>query len=292
MEKIISQIYWDSVANTYMPGTHLKKTAKNHVHFKNNLMAAGQTIVSWFSSGNYQVTRQIPALPMLINGHSYKIAVKAQSNPVNTFVCRLRFFNLQGDEIDNKIFYSNQADFVYPKGAVSYTFEIINGGCIELDFDRVQIAERDMPNNIFDDIFFQDPINQTNPEEVSLILVADSKRSRKLWPQLKKEITDIPLQIVNISWQYDGNLTEEMNTWIPRNINHGFKIISTSPRFDRSIYEIKNYFPQFPILSSTDFEINKKRLAGYHKRNNWYSENIYDPDWLMIIQEIKDYFRK
>ena len=46
MEKIINQIYWDSVANTYMPGTHLKKTAKNHDHFKNNLMAAGQTIVS------------------------------------------------------------------------------------------------------------------------------------------------------------------------------------------------------------------------------------------------------
>ena len=38
MEQVINQIYWESVANTYMYGTRLKVHADKSVEFENNMI--------------------------------------------------------------------------------------------------------------------------------------------------------------------------------------------------------------------------------------------------------------
>jgi len=52
--KIINQIYWDRVNETYMYGTKLSKRIDETVTFQNNLMASGEKIMRWSSRLNYQ----------------------------------------------------------------------------------------------------------------------------------------------------------------------------------------------------------------------------------------------
>lgn len=292
MQKIINQIYWDTTNNTYLSGTHLKKRANNQVDFKNALMAPGKTIVKWNSSTDYQMTKEVPRLPMLINRHKYVINIKDRVYPEGTCTYRLCFYNLQGEEVQNLFFKVNEYEFTFPKDAVSYTFELVNTGCMRVVFSRVQIAEKGLPDEIFDDVFYGKKINAKSLDPINLILVADSKRSRKIWPELEESIPNVPLQLINIAWQHEGDLAQELKDWVGVNIETGFRIISSSSRFDPAMEEVKKMFPQISVLTSTEFARNAQKVASYNEVNDWYSKNIYDPDWLLIVQEINDYFRK
>ncbi len=42
-------------------------------------------------------------------------------------------------------FHPWKKEFIYPSQAVSYTFEIINGGCSEINFAKVQLGRADLP---------------------------------------------------------------------------------------------------------------------------------------------------
>ena len=291
MQKVINQIYWDTINDTYLSGTHLKKLANNRVRFENALMSPGKTIVKWNSRTNYQMTKEVPRLPMLINGREYVLNIKDQDYPKDTCTYRLSFYNLQGEEVKNLFFNENEYEFTFPKDAVSYTFELVNTGCVKIDFERVQIAEKGLPERVFDDIFYGDQINMGNPGPINLLLTADSKRSRKIWSEMEEKIPGIPIRFINVAWQYEGDLAQELNDWISVNINTGFRIISGSSKFDPVMEKIRDIFPQISVLTSKELESDVKKLAGYHEVNEWYSTNIYDPDWLLIVQEIKDYFR-
>lgn len=95
MEQIINQIYWESIANTYMYGTKLKKHVDKSVEFENKMMAPGKEIMSWHSTNNYQSAKRVPDLPFLINGNEYQIFIKAKAEPENTCVNRLTFLMLK-----------------------------------------------------------------------------------------------------------------------------------------------------------------------------------------------------
>ena len=292
MQRIINQIYWDTTSDTYLSGTHLKKLANNHVYFENPLMSPGKTIVKWNSSFNYKMTKEVPRLPMLINGWKYVINIKARVYPKGTCTYRLRFYNLQGEEIVNLFFTENEHEFTFPKDAVSYTFELVNTGCTRIDFKRVQISRKGLPKEVFDDVFFGDQINVKSGGPINLLLTADGKRSRKVWLELEEQMPSaVPVQFINVAWQYEGDLAQKINEWISVNINKGYRIISSSSQFDAVTEQIQDIYPQISILTSKELAANDERLAGYREVKDWYSKDITDPDWLLIVQEIKDYFR-
>ena len=120
--KIINQIYWDRVNETYMYGTKLSKRIDETVTFQNNLMASGEKIMRWSSRLNYQAYKEVPRLPILLSGKKYRIKINMKVNPEDTAIFCLRFFDIQTDEISKVVFSSMEKEFIYPSQAVSYTF--------------------------------------------------------------------------------------------------------------------------------------------------------------------------
>ncbi len=157
MKNVINQVYWDRMSETYLYGTAFKKNAKNEVTFKNKLMPSGKTLISWSSIANYQVAKEVPSLPLLLNGQEYLLKISAKIKPENSAIFGIHFFDIQGNEIDKVIFTDLEQKFKYPPRAVKYTIEIISGGVEEINFKKIQISPLDLEEEVFND-FYPHPI--------------------------------------------------------------------------------------------------------------------------------------
>ncbi|QLL73246.1 accessory Sec system protein Asp3 [Lactobacillus crispatus] len=291
MQKVINQIYWDSVMNSYMPGTSLTKYPNNYIEFVNDEMSAGVPIVQFDSKHNYQVVKEVPKLPILNNGQQYKIYINAMSAPEDSLIYRLTFYDVQGDEIERKVFSNSIKKFVYPKTANNYTLDIINGGCRALIFGNVQISDSDIDDRAYNDIYFDRLFQRTKTQiEDNLLIVADSKRSRKLQIDLKQKLVRaVPMTIVYVNWQYDGNLTQQLNQWINDHNIEGFRIFCTDKRVDKAAQKVSQTFPQVKIITTAQLLGQKYSDNQYH---NYLDSDLWDPDWHQIIPAINKYFGK
>lgn len=291
MQKIINQIYWNSTMNSYMQGTSLTKYPNNYIEFVNSKISAGIPIIHWDSTHNYQVVKEVPQLPILNNGQHYKIYINIMSEPKRSLIYRLTFYDVQGDEIRKEIFSDSIKKFIYPKTANNYTLDIINGGCKALIFGNIQISDSDVNNYAYADIYFDQIFQRTQKQvEDNLLLVADSKRSRKLQINLKQKLSrTVPMTVVYVSWQYDGDLTQQLNQWINDHNIEGFRIFCTDKRLDKAVEKVNQTFPQVKIIT-TD------KLLGARDSNNQYhhylNNDILDPDWHQIILAVNEYFGK
>ena len=156
MKNVINQVYWDRMSETYLYGTAFKKNAKNEVTFKNKLMPSGKTLISWSSIANYQAAKEVPSLPLLLNGQEYLLKISAKIKPETSAIFGIHFFDIQGNEIDKVIFTDLEQKFKYPTRAVKYTIEIISGGVEEINFKKIQISPLDL-EEVFND-FYPHPI--------------------------------------------------------------------------------------------------------------------------------------
>lgn len=279
MEQIINQIYWESVANTYMYGTRLKGHADKSVEFENNMMAPGKEIVSWHSTTNYQSTKRVPDLPFLVNGNEYQIFIKADAIPEKTCVNRLTFFDAQKEEIKRLEFTDTRYTFTFPKDAVSYTFSIVNAGCKKINFERIQIADQDLPLKILDDIYFNDVINPESDRTLNLILVMDNIHARKIWSKLKIYAGTLPWVVVNISWQGRQKAGTVIKDWLASHKITNFRLISTNTKLNNLIPDI--FINHFNVEYYENNAIRSNNVL-MQKDLTWYSESVCDPDWLAI----------
>lgn len=287
MQKVINQIYWNSTLNTYMPGSQITKYANYYVNFKNLQMASGKVIIYWDSSHNYQEVKEVPKLPMLINGHEYQLNVFLFAYPMNSLIYRLTFYGVQGNIIDHFVFTSYQKRFVYPKDAKSYTFEIINGGCETIGFERVQISDV-VDEKAYGDLFFdQLPILNKRRVKDNLILVADNKRVRKQQTDLKRRlISGHPFTVVYVSWQYDGDLTTDLDHWIANHNIYGYRVFCTARCFDEIAVKVNEAFPQAEVLTTQDLFQDE---SDKNKPHSILKSRCYDPDWHEITHAINTY---
>lgn len=287
MQEKIDQIYWGPVQKTYMAGTQIEKFPDSFIYLKNNLMASGKKINSWWSITDYQRDKEVPSLPALINGHHYKLKFILKTVPENTLIYRLNFYGIQGTIIKQITFSENKKDFIFPMNAKSYSIEMFNAGCEELHFKRIQLADNNVADGAFQDVFFN-PVREKNksPKGDNLVLVLDSKRLRQVEPDLGDLDKDINLTVVNVSWQYKGALTEKLNDWIADHIIYGFTIFSTNPRLDQAALDVRESFPQINVITSKQLNVIKKQKELLHP---WYKNNIYSPDWFMISRELENY---
>lgn len=286
MQKIINQIYWGPVQYTYMAGTEFEKFPDNFVYIKNKMMASGKKIKSWYSMLDYQRDKEVPRLPLLVNGKRYKIVLFLQSFPEDTLIYRLNFFGIQGTIIKQITFSETTKEFVYPEKAKSYSFEIFNAGCEELHFKRMQIAPASVDDDAFEDVSFT-PVRKAIKKRQNLVLVADGKRTRLTPPTLKHVKSDMNLMILNVSWQFHGALTDLISVWIETHIVHGVTIFSTDKKLDQAALDVRENYPQVNVITAKSMN-----FEGAHKKllHDFYREDIYDPDWFVIAQRLEDYF--
>ena len=218
-DKFINQVYWDSGAQAYYTGSQISSSPKQRIHFANRLMEPSARIIKWESTTSYQAAKMVPALPILQANHRYRLVVGLTTEPEQAVLLRLEFYN-------------GNHQFVYPVGAFSYTLSLINAGATALDFSRLQIADEQTPPAAFDDLWLQEPRPGAGDDQaLFVLLVQDGKHSRTSRPELGPAFEHVSYQVVNIAWQYDGDLVEELSPLLTRQTKR-LQLVSTMPATD------------------------------------------------------------
>ncbi|WP_223225756.1 accessory Sec system protein Asp3 [Lactobacillus gasseri] len=248
-------------------------------------MASGDKIMRWSSSLNYQAYKEVPRLPILLSGKKYRIKINMKVNPENTAIFCLRFFDIQTDEISKVVFSSMEKEFIYPSQAVSYTFEILNGGCSELDFAKVQLGRADLPVKAFDE-FFVMPLNQPKEaKQVALILVADNKRAREIPEDLKTTTEDTQILMGYISWQGLFNPISKLESWLKKHEEETVLIFSSDKKIDR-IWENS-------LATKCDFEfITSNYTLENQGQQPWFLPEMVKLDQQQVLNNVERYLRK
>ena len=282
---IINQVYWDQFNETYMFGTKLIKKQDGNIFFKNELMAAGIKIMKWSSSLNYQANKEVPRLPILMSNMKYFIKIKIKVEPENTAIFCLRFFDLQGTEINKDVFTNTEKMFVYPERAVSYTFEIINGGCNELEFYKFQIGRANLEKEAFDGFYVMPINNCENIQKRALILVADNKRSREIIHKSNFSNDSIQIMIGYISWQSLFNLSGILIDWLKNQHYKKLIIFSSDKRIDKALKDIQFNDSYIKLVTSPHIMQNQVE-------HDWFLPEMVIINQNDLLNNVEQYLRK
>lgn len=283
MQKIVNQIYWDTIPTTYMYGTTLKVKANNHVEFTNELMPSGKVLIKWQSMNNYQATKLIPQLPILKTGYQYRITLHAQAKPAGSVVTRLTFQNIQGNEIQRIDFRDKQEQFVFPADAVSYQISLISNGCTAIHFDRIDLCQASVPVTANSNIWFHEPINATQDQPVHILLIQDEKRARYTMERLTEYAGKRYVQPISIAWQSDKEqVFKTVTKWLQKHRQLNLRLISTSSATDDFVKQLRKENSAIEVL-----------LANHREDSNCSDLPVMlMPDWLSIFTQIKAYWKE
>ena len=141
-DREIGTFYWGNTnIQTFLYGTDLTREAMDHIHFVNHRMPAGTAIHEWYSYTNYQLNRDIPQLPFLYEGKTYRIEPDIQTVPKDTFLLEILFFDRSEQTTGKTVLYPPEFSFVYPEDCYYYTVRLTNAGCDELTFHSFKLIE-------------------------------------------------------------------------------------------------------------------------------------------------------
>lgn len=136
------KVQWKQAdTSTFMYGT--KFSFKNgQTLFENPLMPSGVIIQEWGMITSYAKDKEIPTLPILKKGHTYRFHFNYQVVPHNGIYFKIVFFSKNGTIIDTKIIKNKQVDIHYPEEAYSYKIQLINAASQQLIFNQLTIIEK------------------------------------------------------------------------------------------------------------------------------------------------------
>lgn len=141
-EFLINYVYWGTQPNDcYHYGTEMIIRRDQSVHFLNQMMAPGKILIKWQAAGNYQAQRIVPQLPMLLGGRHYRITALMDVKPTAGVMLRVNFYDVQGVKIATYFEHGQQVTFKCPIEFTNYEVELVNLGCWELDFQRLEITD-------------------------------------------------------------------------------------------------------------------------------------------------------
>ena len=69
---------------------------------------------------------------------------------------------------------------------MQYRLELINNGLTDLTFQRFEICDAALPVSVHEDVWIHQSINEDVKGKLNLLLIADNKRVRKTYPDLRK----------------------------------------------------------------------------------------------------------
>ena len=118
----------------------------------------------------------------------------------------------------------------------------------------------------------------------NLVLVLDNKRSRQVTLDKQLFYDDIPVQIVNISWQAQGRASWVLKEYLD-NISPDFNLISISPKLDQLANELHQEFPSTRLGLSKDFRL----MEDSQLYNNLNLNNI---DWSFMANQIRRFWKE
>jgi len=140
----VATVRWGSPnSRASLYGTALTLKTSGEVHLVNPLMPSGTTIQEWYSFTDYQSVRDIPALPLLYDGKTYRLHPAIESTPAGSVIFDVRYFDRFNTLIRTDVLYPPSYSFEYPAEADHYTIRLVNAGCDELRFTSFTLEEVD-----------------------------------------------------------------------------------------------------------------------------------------------------
>ena len=101
------------------------------------LVPAGKVLYAWHSTTSYQRIRTEPSLPLLAEGYSYRIDADMDSEPEGTALLRIVFKDRRENVVGIHAVDGTEDTFIYPKGAYSYSIELLQGGFRRTTFRKI-----------------------------------------------------------------------------------------------------------------------------------------------------------
>lgn len=148
MLKNFYMIKWGADFNdNYNYGADIRFVELDYVRFSSPLMPSGTPIKTWHSRTEYHESRKSPMLPLLENGQTYEIQVKAEFDNDDAVQVEIEFFDINNDVIDKLYFQELGGAFTYPDDAMSYKVQLVNKKHQYMLFKYLTIADEALTNS-------------------------------------------------------------------------------------------------------------------------------------------------
>lgn len=135
-------IKWGADFNdNYNYGADIRFVELDYVRFSSPLMPSGTPIKTWHSRTEYHESRKSPMLPLLENGQTYEIQVKAEFDNEEAVQVEIEFYDINNDVIDKLYFQDLGGLFTYPENAMSYKVQLVNKKHQYMLFKYLTIAD-------------------------------------------------------------------------------------------------------------------------------------------------------
>ena len=193
---------------------------------------------------------------------------------------------LETNEIKKIIFTEKEKTFIYPSNAVSYTLEIINSGCKEIHFKRIQLGEASLPDEAFTDFY---PVEIHQSGMVAVLLIADSKRAREINNYVLPDHLGFNLIIGYLSWQKSTLQIKELTKLLNHYASEKVVLLSTSKNTDTFLQKIGSN-----LNSSTEVVLAKQLVENESSsmENHWLKESINFTNIQDAINKVIEYFKE
>lgn len=291
-QQVVSELYWPPEMDmAFNFGSTVKVHANDKVSFNNRLMTAGVAMKNWQVALNYQGAKTVPQLPHLQVNHQYRLVMHARMRPANSVIIRLTFCDIQGNELKRYDFFRPQAYFTVPEETISYSLELVNAGNEELEFQRIEIGERQIDHAAYQDLWFQKPLNMQPGQPVNLLVVPANRRVKKTFPQLTTLAKGLPLQVVLVDYQYAGNLSQDLAKYLRHQERFNDQIVSCAAQFDVQVLNLQRDLETVRTLvtSAHQERLNLFNSQSYDlpKVAEWANFTTVEPNWRAIMAAIR-----
>lgn len=292
-QQIVNEIYWPpDIDNSFIFGSQIRVQANDEVCFNNRLMTPGVAMKKWAMAVNYQGAKFVPQLPHLQINHQYRLTLHAHMQPSNSVLVRLIFFDLQGNELKRYDFNRASSYFTVPVATISWKMELINAGNEQIDFRRIEICERNVSKDANQDLWFQSPMHATDTRSMSLLVIPANRRAKRTFPLLNK-VASLPVQVVLVDYQYQGDLTADLAAYLRRHDRLNDLVVSCDPRFDIPVLNLQKALENVRTLVTNTHEdrLNMFNSGAYQLPHvyKWANPNTVEPNWSVIMNAVQKF---
>ena len=173
---------------------------------------------------------------------------------------------------------------------MQYRLELINNGLTDLTFQRFEICDADLPVSVHEDVWIHKPINEDVKGKLNLLLIADNKRVRKTYPDLKK-YEDYKIQPISVAWQSSADVVAILKQWLISHRIYDANVISTNPKLDQVVLELKMELSTINAVITNQTDPHSQIADVIYPllpATTWSSSVLVNPDWPIIFSVIQE----
>lgn len=256
--------HWDD--STTIEGMHFENRTKDEVVLENPFLPSGLVIQKWSSMMTYQMERKQPDLPLLKRGRAYQIKANLRTEPANSVLFRLNFYDRFQNQIDSQILRPSNPFFQYPTNAYCYEIELLSAGFQALTFHSFSILPKDekdlgsiQKKNSEADFLLMNPVDGSS--DLTLVFMearADHRYAVK--DNLLRRMKNV-MFLHHTKTDLDYYLSEEFSQALDRRLNdlkeiydfRRFRLVGYGPISNYAALYSMNKFPDATVFVTSDF---------------------------------------